>query len=103
MRRLLVEAVRHHDVIGGIRVLARAAPDELEDELPLLPVGIRHRLHEHDLAGLDDDLAEELLAAQDLDGGRAFLVLVEVPVQILLVVEVAVGGAGADDAVRVAG
>src|SRR5262249_2522535 len=70
-----------------------------EDVLAVLLA--RHALHVGDLLGLDEDLADEALAAQHLhDDGRLALGT-EVPVQVVVVVEHRLRRAGAQDAVGV--
>lgn len=100
MRRALIESVGESEVIEGNRLLA--APDELEQELALFAVRIWNGLNEEHVPRLDDELGEELLPPKDLNGGNAVLVLLEVPMQVLVVVEVAVRRARTQDAVRVA-
>ena len=99
MAALLVESVHEGEVVDGERLFAAAAP-ELEDEVAGLPVGVGEGLHEQHLTDLDGNLAQHLLSAQELNERDAVLVLLQVPVEVLLVKEGGVGRAGAKDAVR---
>src|SRR3990172_1578030 len=98
---LLVEPVRQGEVVDGVGLVAAAAP-QLEQEVAGLAFRVGHHLDEEDVADLDGDLTEELLALEQLDQRDPLIVLLEVPVQVLLVEQGAVGGSRPQYAVRVA-
>jgi hypothetical protein len=99
--RLLLEAVGDEEVVDRVR-LGPVAAHHLE-EVTLLAVLLRieRGLDEGHVAHVEDDLAQDVLAADDLHRGAALRPLLEVPVEVLVVVEPGLRGARSQDAVGV--
>ena len=98
-RVLRVEAVGEDEEEGG-EAIGFGLRDELEDVLVGMVLG--HRLDVADLVTLDQELADQALAAKRLDQQGVVVLDAEGPVKVVVVVQHRLRCTGADDAVRVA-
>src|SRR5262249_61189133 len=97
---LFLEGMGHLEVIQRIRLLPRAADQFEQVAVGLIGLRVRRRLDKEDVSGHQYQLSEYLLAADDLHHQVALGALAEMPVQIVVIVEVAVRRARSKNAVR---
>src|SRR6185437_393833 len=94
----VIELVRHHEVV---RDLARLLVLDDALEQPLTFNLGRLDLHVPDLGREHEQLADEILRPRELDDARVLVLGQQRPVKVVVVEQHDLGGAGANDAVRV--